>query len=74
MERSIPDEEAVQVKVCPLLGLPPMMLLAIFRVFAHGVGRSGLGDSLEEDGAPGNVDVGLAQGRGQFHLEASSTC
>ena len=46
------------------------MLFAIFRVVSHGVGRRRLGNGLEEDGAPSNVDVGLAQGRRKFHLDA----
>lgn len=48
------------------------MFFAIFRVVSHGVGWCRLGNGLEEDGAPGNVDVGLAQSRRKIHLEAGS--
>lgn len=69
MNLNAPDEESVQVEVRPLLGLPPMVLLAVRGILRHGTGGGGLGHGLEEDGAPGNVDLLLLQVGRQLKLE-----
>lgn len=56
----VPNKEAVQIEVSPLLSLPPVMLLAIVLVTLHGIGGASLSDGLEEDGAPGNGNVVLS--------------
>lgn len=64
----IPNEQSVQVEVSPLLGLPPMMLLAIILVALHGICGSGLGHRLEKDGTPRNVDIVLSQKGSELQL------
>lgn len=64
----VPNKEAVQVEVSPLLGLPPVVLLAIIIVTLHGIGGASLGDGLEEDGAPGDGDVVLSQEGSELQL------
>jgi len=60
----LPNKESVKVKVRPFLRLPPTMLLALVRVlFDHGDSRNGLGDGVEENGAPGDVVIALSQER-----------
>lgn len=65
----VPDKETVEVEIGPFLGLPPVVLFALVGLVLHGAGRGGLGDGLEEDGAPGNVGVGDAEGGREFELE-----
>lgn len=64
-----PDEEAVEVEVGPFLGLPPVVLFAVELVALHGARGGCLGDCLEKDGAPGNVDVALLQIGGKLKLQ-----
>jgi hypothetical protein len=46
-----------------------MVLLAVRGILRHGTGGGGLGHGLEEDGAPGNVDLLLLQVGRQLKLE-----
>jgi hypothetical protein len=43
---TVSNKESVQVEESPLLGLPPVMLLAFVLVALHGVGGAGLGDGV----------------------------
>lgn len=52
-----PDEKAIQVRVCPLLALPPVVGLPLLDVIGHRDGRRGLGDDPQEQRTP--VDGGL---------------
>lgn len=65
-----PDEKSVEVEIRPLLRFPPSMLFTLIRVFLSGCdSRDGLGDGIEENGAPSDVVIALSQERGEFKLQ-----
>lgn len=70
--KHIPDEQSVQIEVRPLLGLPPVCSLAIGGVALISAGRESLCYGAEQDSAPSNVDLLVAQMRAEFHLQHRS--
>lgn len=48
------------------------MLLALVLVTLHGTGRAGLGDGVQENSTPSDVDIALSQCRGKFQLRRRS--
>lgn len=65
----IPNKQSVEVKVRPLLSLPPVMLFAVGLVTLHSIGGASLGNGVEENSAPSDVDVVLPQEGREFELE-----
>lgn len=63
-----PDKQSVQVDIRPLLALPPVVQLALFDIFQHRLGGRVLGDDVEEQGAPADHDLVLAEMLGELEL------
>jgi hypothetical protein len=68
----LPDEETVQVEESPFLGLPPVVLLALVLVALHGTGGASLGNGVQENSAPSDIDIALSQRGGKLQLRMGS--
>lgn len=63
-----PDEKSVQIIEGPFLRLPPAVPLAFERIALHCCRRHDFRNSLQEDGAPCNIDLMLAQMSAKLEL------
>lgn len=65
---NLPNIKTVEIKVRPFLGFPPVVSLAVERLFRHGDDRRVLRHGLEENSAPANSILLLSEERGQVEL------
>jgi hypothetical protein len=69
----LPDEETVQVGICPLLTLPPVVQFALLLRVSHGACGGRLGDDPQEQCTPVHSGLVGLKGRRKLELESDAS-